>query len=303
VPYPLLGVAGISPGFGSMSDTSFANFYSRYKAPIEAMHRDSHADRWSVTVWEFAAAIWEAIKPAWEESPSEVAGLLERLRVEDLALALGCVKGDEGAWDSFCARYRSTLFDAALSFTGEESKARELADDLLAELYGLESASATRRSKLAQFHGRSSLKTWLHSIIHHEFVNEYRRQAHLAPLPEEGADPPAEARAVSEPEEAKLAKCLGEAIEAVLDGLPAAEKLLLAYYYLQGLTMKQIGRLTGEHESTVFRHLEALTRKLRRRIEGQLKRVGHLTSYEIERCLDFAARGAELNLEKVLKPR
>ena len=67
--------------------------------------------------------------------------------------------------------------------------------------------------------------------------------------------------------------------------------------------MKQIGRLTGEHESTVFRHLESLTRKLRKRIEGQLKRAGQLSSYQIDKCLDFAARGAEVNLERVLKPR
>ena len=77
---------------------------------------------------------------------------------------------------------------------------------------------------------------------------------------------------------------------------------MLGYYYVQQLTLKQIGRLTGEHEATISRHLEALRKKLRKRIEAYLRDVKRLNAYEVDRCLDFAARGVTVTLDRALKP-
>ncbi len=45
---------------------------------------------------------------------------------------------------------------------GNDSKAREMADSLYADLYGLrESSDGSRRSLFDYFHGRSKLSTWL----------------------------------------------------------------------------------------------------------------------------------------------
>jgi hypothetical protein len=70
---------------------------------------------------------------------------------------------------------------------------------------------------------------------------------------------------------------------------------------VQQLTLKQIGRLSGEHEATVSRHLEAVRGKLRKRIEGYLRNVKRLSAYEIDRCLDFASRGVTVELDRALK--
>jgi RNA polymerase sigma-70 factor len=285
-----------------MANPPFDKFFAEHRQRLEALHGASGAARWSVPLEDFAQAAWLAVaKPAASE-PKQVPQLLQNLRSEDLALALGCAQGNERAWDTFCAEYRAVLYEAAYAFAGEESQARELADSLLPELYGVDSPEGPRRSKFAYFYGRSSLKTWLHSVLHHKFVNEYRRQSKLEPLPEEPSEVAGGERALSEPEEARYAKCLREAVEAVLGELAPGEKLLLGYYYLQGLTLKQIGRLTGEHEATISRHLASVTQKLRKRIEGYLRRVEKLSAFEVERCLDFASRGVSVNLERVLKP-
>lgn len=286
-----------------MAGMTFEEFFAAYRRQIDEHYASSGAAQWSVPVQDFAQAAWKGIGPAPQSEPGEIPRLLSSLRAKDLALALGCVRGEERAWDTFCSDFRPALYEAARSVVHEEVEARELADSLLAELYGLDSAIPGRNSRFAYFHGRSSLKTWLRAVLYQKFVDEYRRQSRLVPMPE---DPPAVAAngsSVSEQDDRHYAACLGEAVEATLGELPADDKLLLSYYYVQELTLKQIGRLSGEHEATISRHLETVRKKLRKRIEAYLKNVSKLSSFDLDRCLDFASRGAILNLERVLKPK
>jgi RNA polymerase sigma factor (sigma-70 family) len=226
---------------------------------------------------------------------------LKKIRTEELALVLACVGGNERAWEAFSFGYRNAVYEAACAFTSDLTMARELTDSLTAELYGTETRDGQRRSKLNYYHGRSSLKTWLRAVVYQMFVNEYRHMMRLEPLPE---DLPAasEDRAVSDQDEEKYANLLGEAVSVILRELPAGDKLMLSYYYVQQLTLKQIGRITSQHEATVSRHMDALRKKMRKKIEEYLRKVKKLTAYEIERCLSFESRGALFKLDKELKP-
>lgn len=285
-----------------MSGLSFEAVFRVHRRPIEALYRSSGAGRWSVSLEDFARAAWQGIASAAGAEAGEIPRLLNALRAEDLALALGCAQGSERAWDTFCSEYRPVLYDAARVYVRDEGEAHDLADSLLAELYGLDASAHSRKSRFAYFHGRSSLKTWLRAVLYQRFVDEYRRQSRLEPLPDDAPEPAAASNSVSEHDDRRYAECLSEATEAALGDLPAPEKLLLSYYYVQELTLKQIGRLASEHEATISRHLEAVRKKLRRRIENHLRSVRKLSAFEISRCLDFASRGVTLKLERVLRP-
>ncbi len=284
-----------------MANPTFDEFFANQQRRIEELYRSSDAMRWSVPLNDFARAAWLGIAAAATADPSEIPQLLDALRARDLALALGCALGNEPAWDTFCAEYRPALYDSARALTHEESQARELADSLLAELYGLEKTETGRNSRFAYFHGRSSLKTWLRAVLYQKFVNEYRRQSRLEPLSDDAAEPPARMGSVSAEDDRRYAEILGEAVEAALGELPPQEKLMLSFYYVEELTLKQIGRLTGAHEATISRHLEAVRKRLRRRIENHLRNVKKLSAIEVDQCLDFASRGVMLKLEKALK--
>ncbi len=284
-----------------MADLNFAEFFRDHGRRIEELYESSGSARWSVPLEDFARAAWQGIAAAAGAEPRAVPDLLKALRSEDLALALGCARGNERAWETICSNYRSALYEAAFAFTHGEVAARELADSLLADLYGLVSVPSGGSSRFAYFHGRSSLKTWLRAVLYQKFVDDYRRQSRLEPLPEAAAEPASSPSSVSERDDRRYAECLSEAVEAALAELPARQKLLLSYYYVQELTLKQIGRITGEHEATISRHLEASRKRLRRRIEGHLRKVRKLSAFEIDRCLDFAARGVAVNLERALK--
>ncbi len=284
-----------------MASLSFDQFFADHRRQLEAVYQSSGAARWSVALEGFARVAWQGIHSAASDGPSRIPELLKSVRAEDLALALGCAQGNERAWDTFCSEYRRVLYEAAYALVREEARARDLADSLLAELFGVGRSEGERRSRFFYFHGRSSLKTWLRAVLYQKFVDEYRRESRLEPLPEGSSEPVATGGSISVEDDRRYAHCLGEAVDTALRELPAGEKLLLSYYYVQQLSLKQIGRLTGEHEATISRRLEALRKRLRKRIESYLRRVGKLSAYEVDRCLDFASRGVTMDLERALK--
>jgi RNA polymerase sigma-70 factor len=282
---------------------TFEEFFAANRLQIEMLYQSSGAARWSITAHDFSVGLWKGIASAAAAQPGEIPRLLSTLHAEDLALALGCARGDERAWDTFCSQYRSALYEATYAITHRDVEGRELADSLLAELYGLDTSAPGRNSRFAYFHGRSSLKTWLRAVLYQRFVDEYRHQSRLSPLPEDPPEVAGTDSSVSESDDHRYAQCLGGAVEAALAELPVAEKLLLSYYYVQEMTLKQIGRLSGEHEATISRHIETLRKKLRKRIEGYLRNVRKLSAFEVDRCLDFASRGVLMDMERVLRPK
>src|SRR2546430_16826750 len=88
------------------------------------------------------------------------------VHANDLALASACATGDEAAWERFIREYRPILYRAAdaLDSTG---RARELADALYADLYGL----GERQSLFRYYQSRSSLATWLRAVLAQRYID------------------------------------------------------------------------------------------------------------------------------------
>ena len=283
-----------------MADLTLERFISDYHEPLEEMFVASGATSWSVTREDFSRAVWEGVSVLASRESSAVPKLLEKIRSEELALVLGCVAGNERAWEAFSFGYRNAVYEAACAFTSDMTMARELSDTLTSELYGFETRDGQRRSKLNYYHGRSSLKTWLRAVVYQKFVDEYRQMVRNEQLADD-LQRAAEDKAVSAPEEEKYATWLGEAVSVTLRQLAPEDRLLLSYYYVQLLTLKQIGRISGKHEATVSRHLDGLRKRMRKKIEEFLRKVKKLTAFDVERCLNFEARGALFQLDKDLK--
>jgi len=285
-----------------MGILTYEKFRSDHFKRLEPIYESSGGGGWSVTYDEFTKGVWEGIGPAAVADPSRIPELLKIIHADELVLALACVKGNERAWEAFSYGYRTLIYEAACAIASDVSLAREISDSLSAELYGLDAETPGRKSRFAYFHGRSSLKTWLRALVYQKFVDEYRRHRRLEPLPENQEIPSPEGGSVSSKDDQRYSDLLSEAVGATLRQLPPAEKMLLSFYYVQQLTLKQIGRATGEHEATVSRHLETVRKKMRKQIETHLRKVKKLPAYDVDRCFDFAARGITVDLEKELKP-
>jgi RNA polymerase sigma-70 factor (ECF subfamily) len=272
-------------------------------ALVAALHRRCHAERWAVSQADFGAALAAAAGRAFEgrePAAREIEQFLARLHLDDLALALGCANGHEQAWDVFIEKFRPVLYRAAdaLDRTG---RARELADAIYADLYGTRVTEGRRASLLRQYHGRSSLATWLRAVLAQRHVDGIRAARRLEPLADEGSDRPStDPVAEVDPAQSKRQTVLHDAVSAALSALAPRDRLRLACYYQRQLTLAATGRILREHEATVSRQLARTRRALRAAVERDLIRAG-LSPAEIAETFEAAASDAGVfDLEQVL---
>jgi RNA polymerase sigma factor (sigma-70 family) len=268
---------------------------------LERVFREADAARWQVSLEEFGATLTAGATRAFAggvPSRRELEKFLSSLHLNDLALACACAAGRETAWDHFVREHRPVLYRAAdaLDPTGG---AREIADSLYADLYGMAGAAADRRSLFRYFHGRSSLATWLRAVLSQRHVDLIRARRRTEALPE-GDDAIAVAPAEPDPDRASLTRLIETTLRTAVDRLASKDRLRLRSYYAAEMTLAQIGRLTGEHEATVSRHLARTRRDLRRAIEQDLRDQAHLNEAQIARALELAVEDSDaLDLREV----
>jgi RNA polymerase sigma-70 factor (ECF subfamily) len=224
---------------------------------------------------------------------------------KDLELARACERGDEAAWDRFIAEYRPVLYRSADAID-PSGNAREIADSLYAELYGLKEKDGKRKSLFAYYQGRSSLATWLRAILAQRFVDRIRATKRLEELPDEESfntivrhdrsarpfDTAVHDRSTIVPQ------VLGEVIAA----LEPRDRLRLGCYYAQEMTLVQIGKLTKESEATVSRQLAKTRRAIRDEVERRLREEHRFGEAEIRECFAAAVEDSgELDLAALLR--
>lgn len=255
--------------------------------------------RWNITQERFRVLLERSARqkfPGKRPEDKAVESYIGSLHLADLALAAACADGNEAAWDVFVTQYRPELYRAARAIAGE-SQGRELADSLYADLFGLRESAGQRKSLFDYFHGRSKLGTWLRAVLAQRHVDELRRTARTAPLDEtaEEAQGPGAAAAIApaanatpDPDRERSLAILQAAVTAVLAALDSRDRLRLAYYYVNDLTLAQIGKLLGEHEATVSRKLERTRREVRTRVEASLRQEKKLSEAQLLQCFEYA---------------
>lgn len=253
---------------------------------------------WKLTPEQFQIALDRSVSRRFSEDlPGEraVESYLEALHISDLALACACSAGNSTSWDFFVAQFRPELYRAARAIAGESS-GRELADSLYGELYGLrESSTGGRNSLFDYYHGRSKLTTWLRAILSQRHVDEIRRTRRTEPLEGREGEDAAEtlpatnsaAAGLFDPERQKYLEILQATLTAVLEALAPRDRLRLAYYYVEELTLAEIGKLLGEHEATASRKLDRTRKELRARIDEAL-RERKLSDAQLRLCYEYA---------------
>ena len=234
---------------------------------------------------------------------------MESPHAADLELAARCAAGDPAAWERFVLEYRPVLYRAADALD-RGGGARELADSLYAELYGIQDRPDDRRSLFHYFQGRSSLATWLRAVLAQRYVDRLRVQRRFEPLPDEGVDTPAVGRAgalaaerhePADPDRSRYVTLVRGALGRAIGRLAARDRLRLACYYVQELTLAETGRVLKEHEATVSRQLARTRRAIRGGVERQLRDESGLNDGQIAACFASVADDpGSLDLKKVI---
>src|SRR5881296_1126277 len=263
------------------------------QAPLlDWLYAQSQAGRWKISRQRFAAVLERSAKKTLSPgtvTPQKLQEYLNALHLEDLALATACADGSEIAWEHFFATYRAYLRAASaaiLRCSAGSAEARDLADSLFTDLYGLADGKGSDRSLFRYFHGRSSLKTWLRAVLAQRHIDSIRASRRFEELAEDEAAEaerkPSFGQQVqpADPHRELYVSLFTGALQVALDRLQPLEKDRLRLYYAEEKTLAEIGRLLGEHESSVSRHLDRVRRDLRQSVE------------EILRCGFVAANGS-----------
>ena len=269
---------------------------------VKRLHRKANAERWGVAPDRFATALESSLAHAFPDgtAPSSAERYLSSLHLEDLALATACSDGHEAAWEHFVREHRPVLYRSADAIDRTGS-AREAADSLYGELFGLSERDGERRSLFRYFHGRSSLATWLRAVLSQRYVDRLRSTRRLEPLPTD--DQPAALPAQDSPpaaERGRFFQLMQRTLATAVARLEPRDRLRLACYYAQNLTLAQIGRMLREHEATTSRHLARTRRVVREDVQQQLKQAG-ISDAEIAECFAAVSEDAgPLDLAEIL---
>jgi RNA polymerase sigma-70 factor len=281
------------------------DFLTKYAGSLSDLARRGGAERWALPAEALAEAVYASVTAWASENLStttehEIRAYLETLNAQDLVLACACRIGISSAWDEFVERYRHKLYTAARVLIHDEAKAREVADSLYGELYGLEQRRGVRRSLLSYFHGRSSLQTWLRAVVAQRLADSHRSERRmelradiaLNELVVETAEPP-------DPHRTSYINALSQTLASALEALRPRDRMRLNFYYLESLTLKQIGYVMKEHESTVSRRLARTRAQLRRQVDRALRREMHYSEDQIRLCYHYATEAGLPELSQI----
>jgi RNA polymerase sigma-70 factor (ECF subfamily) len=268
---------------------------------IARRYRESDGARYGITADRFREIVAAVVARYAADTPeAEQLQLLATLRVDELVLARACSEGNEAAWEVFLTRFRAPLFAAAYRIARDEATARELADGLYADLYGMPNESGKRRSKLDYYMGRGSLEGWLRTVLSQQYVDRYRSQRKDVSL-EEQVEGGASFAAKPEADPSAPDERVGKAVSETLAELSAEDRFLLASYYLDQRTLAEIGRQLRVHESTISRKLERLTTDLRKRVRKRLQAAGIASRRCDELLQEIDVRDLEIDISGNLR--
>jgi DNA-directed RNA polymerase specialized sigma24 family protein len=140
-------------------------------------------------------------------------------------------------------------------------------------------------------------------VLAQRFVDGLRSGRRLDPLPDEGLDIVDSSSGEPDPDQPRFVCLVQQALATAMAALEPRDRLRLGLYYAQELTLAQTGRLLGEHEATVSRHLARTRRMIRDFVEEELSEAG-LTPEQIDRSFELAMEDAgELDLSRMVAER
>ena len=317
--------AGTSVDLTNESHSAIEDLFARCteNAPNFAVTLDCFQASLTKTIDKYLAAA-----SAEEPGSGDVKQFLEQIQADDLFLALACANGNERSWWEFDQQHRSYLERVARHLAKTEVDAQEVIDQVYVDLYGTKIVDGERVSKFATYSGRGSLRGWLRTVIWHSLVDLHRASHDEVSLDEmtenvgEGmahasfaeAAPGGENEMIDHLAKERYRKATVAAIETAFASLEDHEKLLLLYYHVENLKLREIAKLVENegsplrgwfqrksqtrsenpggriHESTIMRWLEKSYARILQLFRAELSEKNNLSRDEIEICIELATQ-------------
>lgn len=210
---------------------------------------------------------------------------ISTLHTTDLYLTVACSHSSDRAWERFLTAYQTYIDKVARFVSPTIDMARELASDVLADLF---MPDRSGRSRIASFDGQQSLATWLRVLMSNRATNLRMLKWNTCERIErlsDAADVSANTRIESALSASRYQGILEDCLKLASESLTDRERLILLWHYEDGLRLLEISRVLNVHPSSITRQLQKTHFKLQKKIVSVLALKHHLGPAAIKECL------------------
>jgi RNA polymerase sigma-70 factor (ECF subfamily) len=178
-------------------------------------------------------------------------------QTDDTDLMLRYADGDARAFDLLYARHKGPLYRYLL----RQCRDRAVADDLFQDVWGRVIRNRKRYQVKAKF------ATFLYRVAHNCAIDQFRLRARRHDDQSEPVEDSEDILAAPDPEqpERQLADAqFRSAFQVAMDGLPDEQRAVFLLYEESGLSLEEIGEITGVGMETAKSRLRYAVIKLRK---------------------------------------
>jgi RNA polymerase sigma-70 factor, ECF subfamily len=240
-----------------------------------------------------ASTAWPGVELAFEIFAARLQGA-GRTHASDLYLACACGEANPAALAEFDRRFLGWVRDAVARI--------DRSHDFIAEVQQIlrERLLVGPNAKIRDYRGGGALASWVRTAAVRTAINLRRRTKQDA-NPGRSSEP---FEQLFDPEVALLRQRYVQEIDSALRDAIAAldpkERLLLHFYYVDGLTLAKIAALERVGTSTVFRRLNGATQAVLSHMKGQLSMRLQISTQSLDSLIRHVQDDIDLSLSQVL---
>jgi RNA polymerase sigma-70 factor (ECF subfamily) len=265
-------------------------------AELAAACRDAVAEYGASFVEDVEFCSWLGQRAG--EAATAVAAL-RALRSSDLYLACACARGVPAALRTFderlLARLGRHLARLRLPPEGVEEVRIALRERLLLP-------APDGPPRIAQFSGVGSLEGWVRVAavrVALNLIESWRREPTGEPLDEDLL--PAGVNLELDYLRERYRACFGTALRQAVAELAPADRAILRFHFVDGLTPGHIGGIYGVHRTTILRRIDALQDTLLSHTRAHVMRELRLSPSECDSLLDLVRSRLPMTLSSLFR--
>ena len=202
------------------------------------------------------------------ENPKSTKSTVDWLGLDDDILIRTFLKGDETAFEVLFKKYREQVARLVYSISKQES----LVDDVVQEVFLLV------YRHLPKFRQQAAFKTWIYRITVNETLRQLNKSKKWQPLPEGEVEPANLPSTLvifesgDSPERVLINGQQQEIVQNALKAIKPAHRAILVLYYLEDLSVQEIGQILEIPEGSVKSRLYYARHNLKNALDPILGR-------------------------------
>ena len=171
----------------------------------------------------------------------------------------GCRRGDRAAFQLLFEQYKDKVYSIALHFTGEESSARDISQQVFLKLFTI----------INQYRSESRFTTWLYRVVANACMDEHRKGRRFVPF---GHTVEVSNMVMKgSQEDTFIRRQTEDSVRAAINDLSPKLRLPILLKYVEDLSYDEIASVLGCSKGTV-------ASRLNRGHKALAQKLGHLRS-------------------------